>query len=244
MDEPFPARLSKLTTRWTLYRLAHTGPADAAAMARRLLIEQYAGAAHRYLVALLRDPAAADDLTQDFAVAFIEGKFGTATPERGRFRDYLKSALFHMVARHRQQAGRRPALAERIDVADPNPPFNPDQAFLDSWRDELVARTWQALNEARPTYFTTLHFRAVHPEMSAEDMARALSMQLGGSLTAASVRQTLHRAREMFADLLVDEIEQSLDKPSGAEVEAELQALDLLTFCAPALAKRLRRGPP
>jgi RNA polymerase sigma-70 factor (ECF subfamily) len=51
------------------------------------------------------------------------------------------------------------------------------------------------------------------------------------------VRQTLHRAREKFADLLLDEIRQTLREPSADDIEIELAAIGLHTYCQPALEK-------
>jgi RNA polymerase sigma-70 factor (ECF subfamily) len=61
---------------------------------------------------------------------------------------------------------------------------------------------------------------------------------LGKPLTAAGVRQTLHRAREHFADLLLDELVQALAEPTEADLEDELTELGLLEHCRPALERR------
>ena len=55
---------------------------------------------------------------------------------------------------------------------------------------------------------------------------------------AGGVRQTLHRARERFADLLLDEVIQSLDHPDAERLEQELIDLALLEYCRPALERR------
>ena len=65
--------------------------------------------------------------------------------------------------------------------------------------DELLARAWEALAEtdASPgrALYTVLRFRVDHPDMRSASMAEALAERLGKDLTAAGVRQTLHRAR-------------------------------------------------
>ena len=48
----------------------------------------------------------------------------------------------------------------------------------------------------------------------------------------------LHRAREQFANLLLDEVEQSLDDPSHDDLEEELIELQLIEYCRDALADR------
>jgi RNA polymerase sigma-70 factor (ECF subfamily) len=70
-------------------------------------------------------------------------------------------------------------------------------------------------------------------------MAEQLSATLGKPLTAAGVRQTLHRAREKFADLVLEEVLHSLATPTVEQLEEELTELGLLDYCRPAL-KRLK----
>src|SRR5438093_862971 len=107
-----------------------------------------------------------------------------------------------------------------------SPADDPDAEFLENWRDELLARTWQALAEAQPTFFTVLHFRAARPDLSSAEMAQQLGPQLGKPVTPEGARQTLRRAREMFADLLLDEVAHSLEPPVLERVEEELRDLN------------------
>jgi RNA polymerase sigma-70 factor (ECF subfamily) len=57
-------------------------------------------------------------------------------------------------------------------------------------------------------------------------------------LTPEAIRQLLHRARENFADLLVDEVARSLGSADPGKLEQELIELDLLDYCRPSLARR------
>jgi RNA polymerase sigma-70 factor (ECF subfamily) len=241
------ARLSQLGTHWPLVCEAHQGLEEAMGCARRRLLERYGGAVRRYLLGALRDPDAADDLFQEFALRFLRGDFRRADPERGRFRNFLKSALFRLVAQHRRRQHGQPlplcdGAAER-EVADPDP-ASAEQDFLRSWRDELLARAWDALARAaaatsQPLYLV-LRFRADNADVRSPEMARRLAAQLGRPLTPAGVRQILHRARERFADALLDEVAHSLDYPTKERLELELINLRLLDYCRPALRRRGR----
>ena len=51
-------------------------------------------------------------------------------------------------------------------------------------------------------------------------------------------RLTLHRAREQFSDLMLDDVVQSLDNPTREQLEQELIDLGLLEYCRPALERR------
>src|SRR5262249_49748963 len=117
-----------------------------------------------------------------------------------------------------------------------------EDAFRTEWRDELLTRTWEALaaseKEQGQPFYTVLRFRADHPDLHSADMAEQLAGPLGKTLTAAGVRKTLERARDRFADLLLEEIAQTLEEPSRARLEEELIDLGLLEHCKAALDRR------
>jgi RNA polymerase sigma factor (sigma-70 family) len=224
-------RLTEIPTRWEEVRLAQAGPAEKVQDARGALFRRYGGAVRRYLLAALHDPAAAEDLTQEFALAVLEGKIQRADPQHGRFRDYVKGILFHLVSQHRRRQKRVPvrALVDLEEHAEA-PSAEGERLFDQSWRDELLARSWAGLESAQPTYFTVLHFRAAHPDMPAEQMLADLAAQLGKPMTVDNVRQILHRARKVFADVLLDEVAQSLSEPTLEAVQQELADLELASY--------------
>ncbi|HEY7157770.1 MAG TPA: hypothetical protein VH575_27685, partial [Gemmataceae bacterium] len=93
--------------------------------------------------------------------------------------------------------------------------------------------------QANNQYFhAVLRFRADHPEIHSHEMAEQLSALLGKPLTAAGVRKVLERARARFADLLLDEIAQTLTNPTPDQLEEELVDLHLLEHCRSALERR------
>jgi RNA polymerase sigma-70 factor (ECF subfamily) len=117
----------------------------------------------------------------------------------------------------------------------PQPAADPDQPFLDGWRDELLARTWEALArlnvQTGQPFHLVLRLRADHPLFSSAQMAEQLSAALGKPVNPAWVRQTLRRARDKFVGLLKLEIAQTLREPTEEQVEQELRDLGLLAFC-------------
>jgi DNA-directed RNA polymerase specialized sigma24 family protein len=247
MDPMDPTRhLSRISTLWSLVSLAHhDGPTDQVRTAQEKLLDRYGRAIKRYLLGALRDADAAEDLFQDFAYRFLHGDLRRADPQRGRFRDYVKGVLFHLVADYHKKRMRAPRQLES-DKPDPAVVCEPDaeqeQAFLATWRDELLMRTWSALAAADEangqSFHAVLRFRAEHPDLRSHEMAEELSQLLGKPLTAAGVRKTLERARDRFADLLLDEIAQELSDPTVEHLEAELIDLNLLDHCRPALERR------
>jgi RNA polymerase sigma factor (sigma-70 family) len=239
------ARLSRITTLWSLVGQAHHPAGVEVNAAQEKLLHRYGGAIRRYLLGAVHDADTAADLFQEFAYRFLHGGLRGVDPQRGRFRDYVKSVLFHLVADHHKKRQRLPVQlpAEHPEPAVACPvDHEAELAFRTTWRDDLLARTWSALAEADRAsgqcFYAVLRFRADHPALHSPEMAEQLSAQLGKPMTAAGTRKTLERARDRFADLLLDEIAESLTDPSPERLEEELIDLNLLEHCRSALERR------
>jgi RNA polymerase sigma-70 factor (ECF subfamily) len=237
-------RLSRISTVWTEVFQAHASLAGEAGEAQRGLLQRYSGAAYRYLLGAVRDPDVAADLAQEFALRIVRGDFRRADPERGRFRDYLKAALYRLVTDHHRarQVWPRALAPDAPEPAAP-PAEDPetDEAFLACWREELLDRAWKALANDNPAYHAALLFRVENPDASSADAAEQLGGRLGKAVTAAWVRKTVERAREKFAALLLDEVGCSLGTSEPAALQQELRALDLLRYCRTALDRKSGR---
>lgn len=233
-------RLSRISTEWTMILQAHAGAADEPAKARNRLLLQYAGAVYRYLLGVVRDPDVASDLSQEFALRFVRGDFRRADRERGRFRDYVKTAVAHLVKDHyrsRQTYPRTLSDADEPFAATP-PDHDTEIRFVDTWREELLERTWKALADDNLTYHAVLLLRVDEPELSSPQMAERLSATLGRPMSADGVRKTLERAQKKFAELLVAEVAASLWPGDEGQLARELRDLDLLKYCQSAVDRR------
>lgn len=235
-DHDDKGRLEMISTKWTLLKRAHQGAdgAGAAAAAQAQLLDRYGGAVRRYLLGSLKDAEAADDLFQDFACRFLHGDFHGANPDKGRFRDYLKGVVSHMVADFCKRRQKQPQGMPENFPEPEAAPAQLDQLFQESWRDELLSKAWLALEEMERTtgqpFYTVLRFRADHPELRSPELASGLSEKLQKPITAAGVRQLVHRAREKFADLLRDKVQASLSSDDPDDLEAELRDLGLAVY--------------
>src|SRR6188474_2158645 len=181
-------RLSRIATRWTVVFQAHGQAATGAEAARHRLMLHYSGAAYRYLLGAVRDPDVAADLAQEFAVRFLRGDFRRADPGRGRFRDYVKRALVHLVTDHHRarQAGPGPLAADAPEpAADTLGPDEPD--FAGGWRQDVLDQTWKALADANPAFHAVLLLRIDNPDMQSPEMAERLTAQLGKPMTPENV---------------------------------------------------------
>src|SRR5262245_46803069 len=136
-------RLNQIATLWSVVKCAHADPGEQGRAAKQALLERYGGAVRRYLLGALRDHDAAEDLAQEFAYRFLHGGLKGVDRERGRFRDYVKGVLFHLVADYHQKRRREPGQlssgsfepGEECSLAAER-----EEAFRMSWRDALLQR--------------------------------------------------------------------------------------------------------
>ena len=232
------SRLSRIETLWSVVRRAHDDDENSRD-AQRQLLERYGGAIRRYLLAAVRNSDLADELFQEFAVKFINGEFQTVDPSKGRFRSFVKTVLYRLVALHyrKKKSKKEQSLADDLASAEPTQfdASEEDELFLVSWRDDVLARVWQALasheQQTGVPYNTVLRIRVSDPTLSSEALAKRMEEALGKPTTPGSARVTVHRAREKFAHLLIEVIADSLESPDRPSIEAELIDLRLIDYC-------------
>jgi len=233
-DDP---RLSQLTTRWTLLAQAHAADPAVAEAARSDFLPRYCAPVYRYLLGIAGDADRAEELAQEFAVRFLRGDFRHARPERGRFRDYVKVAVIHLIDEYRrrwQAAGRFVPLDSTGSAAATVPAGQAAGTLEEFWRQTLLNLAWAGLerpaDEGGPLLYEVLRLKADDPERLSADIAAELARRHGRPFTTANVRQMLHRAREKFRELLWREAAESIPSDDPAAVEAELAELGLLAY--------------
>lgn len=238
--------ISRIPTAWTMVRDAHRDH-TAVQVAQTQLLERYGGAVRRYALSALRSEEAADEVFQEFALKFIRGDLGGANPEKGRFRAFVKTIVYRLIVDYQRRTKKRTLEGQmhsniaEPEVDDPSASGD-DRLFQTSWRDELLARCWERLAEdeqkSGKPYHSVLRYRVEHPELRSPELAAGLSAQLGKEINAGAVRVLVHRARELFGELLLDDVTESLASGSLDDAEQELIDLELHEYCRPALEKR------
>jgi RNA polymerase sigma-70 factor (ECF subfamily) len=239
------ARLSAIETRWTVLFNAHGSQQDVRLAAQKQLLLRYYGAAYRYLLGTVGNAQAAEELSQEFAVRFLRGDFHRVDPQRGRFRDFLRVSLRHLAQDYwRNQKKVLPSLPQdpaelpaTVSTRDGS-----DHDFLTKWREELLSHTWESLAavqaQSGKPYWDVLRAKTAQPELRSAQLADQMAGQTGKPWTEVAARQLLHRARKLFADLLVEEVARSLETDATEELEQELIDLDLYSYCQDALQRR------
>ncbi len=248
MDEAVVnSRLSRIETCWTLLGQAHGPACTLEVQAQAALIQRYQKAVYRYLLGVLKDQDAADDLFQEFALRMVRGDFHKADASKGKFRKYIKTAVLHLIHEYRYKMYRR--TVQELDETNetPAPPAEDAQAdkeFLASWRKTLLDRAWDALQSYEkpggPPYFRALKLRTEHPEWQNGQIVAELARTTPDedAVSEVALRKILQRARDTFTELLLDEISRSLGSTSTEALEEEVIDLGLQVYCAKALQKR------
>jgi hypothetical protein len=201
----------------------------------------------RYVGALISHTHDAEDVVQDFLTRAVGRPFTPEQVQRGRFRDYLKAALCNAAityyrrtaSPHRAAAVRSFPAAEVDDAAD--------RAWLAEWRGCLLQRAWDALEQhehltPRGIANTALRLAVDHPEESSESLAARATALTGHAVGAATFRKQLSRARRRFAQLLVNEIRQTLEQGRAEDVIEELCDLGLMDVVRDFLPEPFRRA--
>jgi RNA polymerase sigma-70 factor (ECF subfamily) len=216
-------------------RRAHHASLVSAEQARNDLVLRYASAIRRYVGALMRDDAGSDEVAQDVVLRLLSGDFAGADPNRGRFRQLLKTAIRNMVRNQWAKDNRRRTADVDVDDVRLSSDDADDAEWLENWRTALLDLTWSALQEYERTQPSSsacqlLRLRTNYPDATSDELAERLSKITGQPIKADAVRQKLRRARVKFAELLIEELADGLETPSVDRVEEELVALQLYDY--------------
>jgi len=220
----FPAQ-----TAWTLVLEAR----DPGSPERRLLLERLAALYWPPVCAHLRrrwnlGPDDAADLTQEFFVRFLDGDFlREASPERGRFRTFLKLRLRDLVVDDlRKRSALKRGGGERIvplgaeGVPEPRwTGLRPEEAFDREWASALLAasiREVEADLAARgqdPVFLSFRHCALLKPAKTYRDCAALLGIK------ESDVRNHVFKTRQLLQESVRRHVRESVLREAEAEDE-------------------------
>jgi hypothetical protein len=201
---------------------------------------RYQRAIQRFLCKVLKDEAAAADLTHNLLVKLLRGDFGR-WEGRGRFRDYLRAAV-------RNEAGTYLNGVRKVDCADLSGVADGEgvqDALWDvEWAREIKTLAWHNLlryqlrhrrvrnqhGGSGNVFYTLLRLWVNYPRDRIPDLTRRLAQKTGRPYTEANVRQQLARARGKFVELLKQEVLSGLPPDCSAAIDQELLTQNLARY--------------
>jgi RNA polymerase sigma factor (sigma-70 family) len=230
-----PGRSQFPTTRWTLVVAAGDPHRKEARSALVSLCESYWYPLYAYLRRRGHSADEAQDLTQEFFVRVMEGRYlDRADPEKGRFRSFILTSLKFFVAdeEDRQRARKRGggvlvplefSSGEERYQREPAHDETPERIFERRWAlsvlDRVVARVrHEFVQRGRPEHFERLKvFLLGQSEAPYATLAHEMNTSEG------ALKVAIHRLRKRYCELFRQEIADTVADP--AEVESELRYL-------------------
>jgi RNA polymerase sigma-70 factor (ECF subfamily) len=225
------------TTRWSVVVSAGRNLSPDSKRALASLCEAYWYPLYAYVRRRVPDVNEAQDLTQAFFAELLEKNYlSDATPDRGRFRAFLLTALKHFLskqwdkAKAQKRGGGRAPLSLDFHSADSSlridraAGLTPEQLYDQQWAIALLRQIMDRLaaefeHNGKAELFAELKGFLIgdHAGTSYAQAATRLN------LTEAAAKKAASRMRKRYRELLREEIAQTVAGPD--EVEDEIRSL-------------------
>jgi hypothetical protein len=195
-----------------------------------LFVVRYGRAVQRYILAIVRDTDAADEVWQELVTNLLS-RGGPATwPGHGRFRDYLRTMARNAALTFLRTKTRRGMADLPEDV-----PANADRELDNDWQKALLDKVWRELDAAEQRgsgnfVHTALRIYSQHSELDSTAQAALAIRRLARAISPDAFRQQVKRGKRMMAELILTAVAGTIVSVSADDVEAELIELGLMEF--------------
>ena len=223
------------TTRWTMVVAAGDPHRKEARSALVSLCENYWYPLYAYLRRRGYAADQAQDLTQDFFIRILEGRYlDRADPEKGRFRSFLLTSLKFFVAdeEDRQRAHKRGggavvslefASGEERYQREPAHDETPERIFERRWALSVLDQVVEKLRTEFVRHGRPEHFDQLKVFLLGRSDAPYAALALEMNTSEGALKVAIHRLRKRYRELFRQEIANTVADP--AEVESELRFL-------------------
>src|ERR1700722_13855156 len=223
------------TTRWTLVVAAGDPQRKDARSALVSLCENYWYPLYAYLRRRGYAPDQAQDLTQEFFMRVLEGRYlDRADPEKGRFRSFILTSLKFFVADEgdRDRAQKRGGgTVEPLEFPAGEEPYQrepatdetPERNFERRWALSVIDRVVERLREEFVHHGRPEHFERLKMFLLGQSDAPYAALAREMNTSEGARKGGIYRLRKKYRELFREEIADTVADP--AEVESELRFL-------------------
>ena len=223
------------TTRWTLVVAAGDPHRKEARSALVSLCENYWYPLFAYLRRRGYPADQAQDLTQDFFIRVLEGRYlDRADPEKGRFRAFLLTSMKFFLAdeadRSRaQKRGGGDVLSLEFSSGEdryqrePAHDETPERIFEQRWALSVLDRVVEKLRNEFVHHGRPEHFERLKVFLLGQSDAPYAALAREMNTSEGALKVAIHRFRKRYRELFRQEIADTVADP--AEVESELRFL-------------------
>ena len=223
------------TTRWTLVVAAGDHRRKEASSALVSLCESYWYPLYAYLRRRGYPADQAQDLTQEFFMRVLEGRYlDRANPEKGRFRSFILASLKFFVAdeNDRDRAQKRGggmlvplefSSGEERYQREPAHDETPERIFERRWALSVLERVVERLRDEFVQHGRPEQFERLKVFLLGQSDAPYAALAGEMKTSEGALKVAIHRLRKRYRHLFREEIADTVADP--ADVESELQYL-------------------
>lgn len=211
-------------TQWTMVTLASEGSEQEKRQALERLCSQYWQPVYYYITSQGINATEAQDITQDFFVDFLErNSLAQVKQDKGRFRAFILVCVKHFLANYRKYLSAEKRGGKYIQwinfqaIPDEeifHEKLTPEKAFDKNWTRRLIVNAYHQLKSEYVLADKEKLFELIEPRLWEDEEALSyseVSKQL--NISEASLKVTVFRMKAKLANLIINEIGQTVSHP-------------------------------
>lgn len=186
---------------------------------------RYLAPMRRQLTKVMGSTKEADEALRLLLSHLVTAGFGDH--KKGRLRDFLVRGI-RSCAKARvnelPEEGRPQLDLSEVQLESPQ--------WVGFWRDCLLERSWRALEriehqDPETPYYSVLWAATTNPKATVDELVTMANKTASQSVDSNAVNRLLPESKAMFAQLLADEVVETLQSPTKADVKQEIKQLGM-----------------